>query len=342
MRRNLNIDTNSYLSNTHTNPLSNKNQNDFIDSNKPLISPINFNPQMFPTSTKNHFNINMDSHLLQNFVDTVDTPNNKSLFRYNFRNGNFMENQTKEINMQDKILINEVDDDEEDFISKEKIKANYESTPDFPGKNPNDNNNENCLDFFLEKNKDSSAKKCLLDLDLVNRSDSANIFNDKVNDRKNTYEKFSFKDANLARNENEEVYDKSKTNKISSFSKLLTEDENKKISNLDCFCGNKTPQENIKILFSNNNTSLNNFFESPNLIERNRTQPGKISEKKNQINNNTGNLSEGKSENIPETLTSNKKDLFNKLSILPFISPSRATLNISPKSAFVVNKKLFN
>ena len=110
-KRNLNIDTNVPPSGNQTiTPYANKNYQDYflLDANKPLISPINYHPHMFPVSTKNHFNINMDPMLLQNLLDT---PTNFTGFPGGFRMPTGGEasllNHSKEVSMQDKILINE-------------------------------------------------------------------------------------------------------------------------------------------------------------------------------------------------------------------------------------------
>ena len=101
------------------------------NNNKPLISPINFQPHLFPVSTKNHFNINMDTMMLQNSGETPTNLGGFNIFRNEMRNINYLDNlsnQTKEINMQNKILINEVDISNSTNIydSTPKYKSNFE------------------------------------------------------------------------------------------------------------------------------------------------------------------------------------------------------------------------
>jgi hypothetical protein len=430
IRKNLNIDTNTFSSNLNmnTNPYSNKNHADFLmlDSNKPLISPINFHPQMFPISTKNHFNINMDTQ--NNMQNYIDTPNNMKNYFNNFRflnNYNYLDNlnyQTipnlKEINMQNKILINEIDNLNENENENNKSNNNYinldeenkskkndshnktdiykddenKSTPKFDmnmnmNKKDNDYNyNENILDenYLLEnhpttsidmicKNENengsifilsesgktidkNSEKKMNLDLDIVNDSDTINIFSNKVKNSINNYHKFSFGNQNDDKNDVDddnynnkdninfseaEIKEGKKQNRISPFINLnlnlQLEDNNKEnnINNNNYIC--KSPQENIKIPLQQN-------FQSPNFFEKNRFLI--INNNNNNDNNvllKTPKMSEGKNENFLEPVNNSiKKEFLNKLNFFPIISPSRASLNISPKSAFVINRKLFN
>jgi hypothetical protein len=369
-RKNLNIDTNVTATNLNTNPYSSKNHADFLMvDNKPLISPINFHPQMFPVSSKNHFNINMDTqHNIQNYLETPSNMknylrllNNQNLNQIYNLNQNYIETPTnlKEINMQNKILINEVEKEIDNNIDtnininidnyyknnnninincNEQIKSNENSNDGNKNKmdNKNENRNENEKNnlhenYFKENNrlysfnnfdsfrkeknrKDSSENKMNLDLDIVNQSelDTMNIFSDKVKNRKENYHKFSFGDEN--------------TNIVDN------------INEINNFDNCKTPQ-------GNNQINLNQNYQSPIFNEKNKFF--------NNFNNNNNNFDkkallktprilDGKNENFLEPVNnSTKKENLYKINIIPIISPSRAGLNISPKSAFVINKKLF-
>jgi len=378
IRKNLNIDTNADATNININPLSNKNNADFLmlDSNIPLISPINYHPQMFPVSTKNHFNINMDTqNYMQNYLEKSNNINNY-ITNFRFLNyQNYLENQNqnqthlKEINMQDKILINEIDNENEQNNNEENEdneengtihKENIQNTPKFPQKDTNiineihllENNPTNSIDIFCNKdanmkykNSSASGKKMNLDLDIVNQSesDTMQIFSDKVKSCRNNYHKFSFgEENNKNSNENEAENNQNnneaenKKNKISPFSNLNLQTEKEKNENYkdnnNFIC--KTPQENIKICFQKNLDP--NFFENNKNCSLNNTADKKILIK-------TPNTADGKNQNFLEPVNNSmKKEFLNKLNFIPIISPSRASLNISPKSAFVINKKLFN
>ena len=123
-----------------------------LDYHQPLISPIC--SQLYPISTKNHFNIDM-------MINPYDfTINKGSLLRSPVSVDKYI---NKEINMQNKILIN---DDE--------------------NKSPNfDVDTNNMYINQYEKKKAKTGKTISLDMDVVNNSDTSRIFKDIIENDKN-------------------------------------------------------------------------------------------------------------------------------------------------------------
>ena len=109
------------------------------DFNQPILSPINYRNQLYPNSTKNHFNID----ILNNFEHIKRSPICE-----------------KNINMQNKILINEIDGRSFSF-------------------------NEEYEEKFSEK---KVKKRLSIDMEVVNKSDTIKIFKDCVN---NSYKDFN-------------------------------------------------------------------------------------------------------------------------------------------------------
>jgi hypothetical protein len=406
LKRNLNIDTTAVASGLTMNPYINKNYQEYftIDSNKPLISPINYHPDMFPVSTKNHFNINMDSMMLHNLIET---PTNIGSFACNFHIPTSAENpsinQTKEISMQDKILINEPvnnqgeqDKRNNNNFPNDKENMNFNLTPKFKARfsegildtnekilnlnllnnksdnfefninnlNVNNNKNESAEKMFQDtistKPKDSSSKRFSLDIDVVNQSDTTKIFSETVNNfkyenNKSSTQNNSVKYNNIIKEGNSQIKNQNSVNFISQIviNNKLNENLHNNMNSSKYFekQNNVHPSfENKKIIFSTIHSGQENNLYNKNdssklqagsfLTEDDIHNINKIGDKKElnikDINFNNNNLSV----NTPQ----NKKiGILNKYNtIIPMISPSRASLNISPKSAFVFNKKLFN
>ena len=82
------------------------------DYNQPLVSPINYRAQLYPMSTKNHFNIDM----MINPYDFNSIQRN-TLLRSPVCVEKYINN--KEINMQNKILINEINSKSTPTFKKE-------------------------------------------------------------------------------------------------------------------------------------------------------------------------------------------------------------------------------
>ena len=101
--------------------------------------------------------------------------------------------------------------------------------------------------------------------------------------------------------------------------------------------------ENISQIKTEENKNLNNIDADKNLIfstlqiNNYKSSPIKTNEVQKSPDNDVN-----KNENIFTTNEIIKNKIINKLNLRPMISPSRASLNISPKSAFVFNKKMFN
>ncbi len=295
-----------------------------MDINPSLISPINYHPNMFPVSTKNYFNINMDPMLLQNFLET---PNKKIDFNKSLRfnnDTNFL-SLSKEINMSDKILINEPDDifnfknKENKDLNLFKDNLSYYQEGDMK---LNGNINSNCLkDLKMINAKNGYFKNFSLDMEIVNESDTPKIFSDTIYnlDDKNKNE------LNFACNESYTLNEKTKVNKENQ---ILYKN-----------FPNQNLEETKKIVFST-------FYATPKKNYNLNGNPLKLGEKKDQnevitINNTNDNLISNKKTNN-EINIKVELEILNKYNsnILHVISP-RASLNISPKSAFVFNKKLF-
>jgi hypothetical protein len=412
-KRNLNIDTNVPLPGNQTiTPYANKNYQDYfqMDSNKPLISPINYHPHMFPVSTKNHFNINMDTVLLQNLLDT---PSNFGGFPGSFRipaggEGTLL-NQTKEISMQDKILINEPENNHNNnFLNKNNNNYNFNyncnnnyynnyynnynnkrfeenkknetenvnfNTPKFKAKaeegvsNTEEKGiifsvNKNTSDFDLHlinnksekqksledtvstKPKDSCSKRFSLDLDVVNKSDTTKIFSETVNNYKNEpLNKMLFsnqENQNVGNSHFLKAFSESAENEIKNENEIISRNLNTKFNNNNVFVSTNESgtisvaaslQEHKKVIFSTVHVPLHNIhMDNKAKVIANMPLNEADSIKVIRLGDNVDYQQNMKLEFL--------KNKYQK--IIPMISPTRASLNISPKSAFVVNKKLFN
>jgi hypothetical protein len=162
----------------------------FMDSAMPLISPINLNPntKLYPTSTRNYFNIDIlhDTNYLpmtiqgynifrpytssaNNFITTPTGQNEKINYNQPFT-------PNKEVSMANKILITNNEVEEVDKIERT-------LTPSFK---PIDREEKNKEMGGRDENLDTSKKKLKrpsLDLNLVNTSETGNIFSASVSDR---------------------------------------------------------------------------------------------------------------------------------------------------------------
>jgi hypothetical protein len=345
----------------------------------------------------------MDPMLLHNFLET---PTNMGAFTGSFRiagGDSTLLNQLKEINMQDKILINEQEEEivkiKENQAEKDNnTDANANSTPKFRFKfeefvsDTNDKNfkflskNNNKLNqeknygfenYIKEseftngasnneakssKHKDTFSKRFSLDLDVVNQSDTKKIFSETVNNYKNENQiigKGEKKQINSFADQNED-------RSSSTFTDVASENNyiNSKRANLQrdlSFINlNNNPnlftnsdnwaaaqQEGKKLVFSTiqespiNKSNVNNLFDASGKFTKNFISESDLNKLMNidethDVNNINNNLSRNAPRNI-------KMEFLNKFNnLMPMISPSRAGLNVSPKSAFVFNKKLFN
>jgi hypothetical protein len=145
------LETNNYL-------LFNKYPFDYysVDYHQPIVSPINFRTQIFPMSTKNHFNIDM-------MVQPYDYSN---IQRTYLRSPVCVDKYiNKEINMQNKILIN-------DEHNGEKFKAEdlFVTTDD------NESKEVESKDVNELERKPSRSKRLSLDIDVVNKTDTNQFF----------------------------------------------------------------------------------------------------------------------------------------------------------------------
>lgn len=333
----------------------------------------------------------MDSMLLQNLLDT---PTNLGGFPGGFRIPSGGEaallNQTKEVSMQDKILINEPENNNNNN-NNNKIKIeedkNIESgkniddlnTPKFKRRagaeeaaadksakdayspvglelNKNYKQKLNLEDTMSTKPKESSSKRFSLDLDVVNQSDTTKIFSETVNNFKNeplnqlrfldqenikAKESPKFKPFSVTADEPTIMSIKSNSNNIfvttsESGTIPAQQQEHKKV----IFSTVHAPQHNVQAV---DRTKANQIVPPENEPESSKAKfPMGDKMELNSIENSTLNT------NVPGNARTNQqnikleflKDKYNKF--IPMISPTRASLNISPKSAFVVNKKLFN
>jgi len=108
-------------------------------------------------------------------------------------------------------------------------------------------------------------------------------------------------------------------------------------------------QDGKRVIFSTINQSpftrpnLNNLFDAAGKFSVNLISEADLNKFRN-MNEVHDVLNNNSNKNVSSTTPRNiKMEILNKYNnIIPMISPSRASLNISPKSAFVFNKKLFN
>jgi len=358
------------------------------DSNNPLISPINYYPQMFPVSTKNQFNINIDNLLIQNLIETpINRGGNIQHTRIPSSDEAKILGQSKEVNLQDKILINDSEniyqknlncvannlinehndkeiDIKNDIKNRNKIisleqKKNLASNPYFEIIDEN-SINKSCNNF---KNL-SSSKRFLFDIVNINQPHSKNFLSESSQNR------------NIDKIQKIPI-DKNQINSIiknqekKSFNSLPLEIErSQKFQDLNFYKHSElkkdglevASQENKKIIFSTFNTKQannNNLKKNINLQYENNSQDHFIgnfqtnecdeidsNKKRNidakiDINENTTCYSK---DNSPEANQNLKMEFLNNClnRVKPMFSPLRANLNVSPKSAFVFNKKLFN
>jgi hypothetical protein len=139
--------------------LFNKNPFDcYVDYNPPLVSPINYRTQIFPMSTKNHFNIDM------------------MINHYDYNKGSYIKSpvvEKKEVNMQNKILINEVAEMTESQCKEETLTPTFkkmdELFPEMGEKNVTDTT-------ALERRASKAGKRLSIDLDVINKDTDTNKF----------------------------------------------------------------------------------------------------------------------------------------------------------------------
>jgi hypothetical protein len=207
------ISQNSSTSNPTINPISNQiTTNNYgvddrifrydayplIEMTMPLVSPINPN-KLYPPSTRNYFNIDLlhegnyyipmsmhginivrpNTFCTNGYSSTTPTGNEK--INYNFSNiiqGSYTPN--KEVNLQNKILINEnADNIFTSAIKKEEVKLDKDGKENFKSqekevKIQNINEFPREEDYLLSDKK--KLKRPSLDLSLVNESETGKIF----------------------------------------------------------------------------------------------------------------------------------------------------------------------
>jgi len=247
--------------------------------------------------------------------------------------------------------------------------------------NKNENVGFNLADSASTKAKEISSKRFSLDLDVVNQSDTTKIFSETVNNYKNdnthklsfcnNEEINNFEDSrinNSAMQPQQIIFSGSNNDinlkNLQSHKNLQKESLlNKRENGSNIFCTTNTigsnnnfsgSLENKRIIFSTvhaptnmnnlNNTNFNlvnsSFIEDSKFQQNSQQEMDfkKFSNLGEKIDNTQ--LNTNFSGNTPNSL---KIGILNKYNnIIPMISPNRASLNISPKSAFVFNKKLFN
>lgn len=234
------------------------------------------------------------------------------------------------------------------------------------------------------KPKDSSSKRVSLDLDVVNQSDTKQIFSETVNNFKSENQTNNF--ASYANKQIKTFAAQPEDEAITDYKESLLEDFKnsncilqKDISKINLFnnvhnnCNNSNNHNNYhnhkwaapqqdgkKAIFSTVHDSpfsrpnVNNLFDAAvgkfpiNLISEADLNKLRNLDEAHDLNINNTNYNfynnNNCNNNVSGTTPRNiKMEILNKYNkIIPMISPSRASLNISPKSAFVFNKKLFN
>lgn len=249
----------------------------YLDSQLPLVSPINPKAMLYPTSTRNYFNID----LLHNNYDYSSnlfktTPLNKQMLTPHFP---FTPKDIHVINLQNKILINDdtefqqnIENLEKELIEKEN-KENLEKETN-PIKNENTDSNDQFKFTYLKK----KSSKPSIDLCVVNESETNKIFAQSV---ANSYQILKKSDV------------------------LLTKESDTLKA---------TDEENVKIVQAEINKS-------------------------EEINNNTltNSSDEVSYTSIKSTTSPVKKEYFNKF--LGLNNATKASLNLSPKSAFMKMKR---
>jgi len=201
-------------------------------------------------------------------------------------------------------------------------------------------------DTVSTKPKDYSSKRFSLDLDVVNKSDTTKIFSDTVINYKNEpLNKMRFsnqENQNIGNSPLLKTFSESAENEIKNENGIISSNLNTKFNNNNVFDTTRelgtilaaaSLQEHKKVIFSTVHVPLHNIHID-NKAKANANMPLNEADsiKVIRFGDNVDNQQNMKLEFL--------KNKYNK--IIPMISPTRASLNISPKSAFVVNKKLFN
>jgi hypothetical protein len=165
--------------------LFNKNIFDYymVEYPQPLVSPINSRAQLYPMSTKNHFNID----LMMNPYDFASFPKNPGS---SLRSPICVEKYiNKEVNMQNKILINEVD-------NKDTLTPRFKKEDDFF--TDIDTTNKHSEDMAFERRPSKNGKLLSLDMDEVNKIDTNKFYTESIT----SYENNNNKDNKLETPEN--------------------------------------------------------------------------------------------------------------------------------------------
>lgn len=120
--------------NDNTNPIHTPHLHGFVDDNKmltyldslPQISPMNINNMiLFPPSTRNMFNFDISSY--DNYIKNVTHPSfSNNTPKHCFAN-NLISPSNKEINLQNKILVNEVKQKNDDHSGTKEDKSNEDT-----------------------------------------------------------------------------------------------------------------------------------------------------------------------------------------------------------------------
>ena len=279
---------------------------------------------MLPISTKNHFNINIEPLIIQNQQETHSNQGNYNDYMNNMRNQNNFDNilnHTKEINMHNKILINDIENSENKNQSTPNFKSKiedgiFENSENKINLNTSEFNRNYSVTLSDKRNDISSARKMSINIDVVNESDTKKIFNENVQEINHDYQK--------KLSSNQENYEK---NSEEILKKKLEIDENM----------NKIKLEKKNVQLDDKNIKSLLIIDDNPIISDNQEEYFNINKDiKDYIKNNQMDIKFENNNNIIQRFSNEK---INKYIFNPMISPSRASLNISPKSAFVFNKK---
>jgi hypothetical protein len=136
-----------------------------IDYHQPLISPINYRTQIFPMSTKNHFNIDM-------MIQPYDY---SGVQRTYLRSPACVEKYiNKEINMQNRVLINEANGGDKFKAEDLFVTSSDDVKPSDEGNKTTEQQKDETTSLDLERKP--SRKRLSLDLDMVNKTDTNQFF----------------------------------------------------------------------------------------------------------------------------------------------------------------------
>lgn len=285
----------------------------YLDTNVPLVSPINPNTKLYPTSTRNYFNIDLLPE------GGISVPYGYNVFRHGYlltpvgnvlraQEGQpliptFTQTPNKEVNLQNKILINNEEtsinqelqrNDTPSFRPDEYIEDKIKQDISHSGmKEENEENSNNNKLIGSRRN----SKKPKLDLNIVNESETGKIFAQSV---------------------------------VNSYQTIGTGSHDKDKNNF------------VPTIFNNQDLNLTKKEENNNdeNIPSNESNSSKTISQNQQNLNDDASVTNISDKSGNKSLLINNPNLVNKYTLTNRSNTpvSKASLNISPRSAFVKMK----